>query len=220
MAILSVGKKIPRCSLVDDKGVTHELRSLARTWLVLYFYPKDMTSGCTQQACEFTSSGGGFDAVDAAVVGVSPDSVKSHATFITKEKLGFRLLSDPPAADGVPAAAGAFGVWGTKSMYGREYQGIFRTTFLLDAEGTVRHVWEKVKVTGHAEEVLATIKAISGGAAAPASASKTLTKKPVAKKSSSKKAATKKPATKKVATKKVAAKPGASKSGGTRSKSR
>lgn len=116
---------------------------------VLYFYPKDDTSGCTQEAIEFSQLSHQFQAAGVQVLGVSKDDLKSHARFREKHALTVRLASDPEAE-----TAAAFGVWVEKSMYGRKYWGMERATFLIDAQGVVQRVWRKVKVPGHAAEVL------------------------------------------------------------------
>ncbi|OAN44804.1 peroxiredoxin [Paramagnetospirillum marisnigri] len=123
--------------------------------LVLYFYPKDDTSGCTSQAKAFRDAFADFTAAGISILGVSKDSVASHAKFRAKHELPFRLGSDP---DG--AVCEAYGVWKKKSMYGREYMGIERSTFLIDKDGGIAREWRKVKVTGHAAEVLAAAKAL------------------------------------------------------------
>lgn len=123
--------------------------------LVVYFYPKDDTSGCTKEAQEFTALSGEFEKADTAIVGISKDSVASHTKFATKYGLKVELGSD---ADG--AVCEAFGTWVEKSMYGRKYMGIERATFLIDADGKVARVWRKVKVPGHAAEVLEAAKAL------------------------------------------------------------
>lgn len=123
--------------------------------LVVYFYPKDDTSGCTKEAQEFTSLANDFAKADTAIVGISKDSVASHTKFANKYDLKVELGSD---ADG--AVCEAFGTWVEKSMYGRKYMGIERATFLIDANGTVARVWRKVKVAGHAAEVLEAAKAL------------------------------------------------------------
>ena len=163
MPTLEIGRSIPDIILEDSKGSPRRLKDLVRSWLVIYFYPKDMTPGCTTEACDFTNLAARFDALDVAVVGVSPDSVKSHAAFIAKEKLGVELMADPPATGGAPRAAHAFGVWGTKSMYGRSYQGVIRSTFLVGRDGKVVKAWENVKVPGHAADVLAAVTQFAGG---------------------------------------------------------
>ena len=123
--------------------------------LVLYFYPKDDTSGCTREAQDFSELAGEFERIGTWVVGVSKDSPKSHAKFTGKYDLKVRLLTD---ADG--SGCEAFGTWVEKSMYGRKYMGVERTTYLIDREGRIARIWPKVKVPGHAEEVLAAAKAL------------------------------------------------------------
>jgi peroxiredoxin Q/BCP len=123
--------------------------------VVLYFYPKDDTSGCTKEACGFRDAEPDFSGVKAAVIGVSRDSVASHDKFKTKHGLNFALASDE---DG--KVCEAYGTWVEKSMYGRKYMGIDRATFLIDGQGVIRRVWRKVKVPGHVEEVLAAAQAL------------------------------------------------------------
>lgn len=125
-------------SLTDFKGQK----------IVLYFYPKDNTSGCTQEACDFRDN---FNRLTpkAVVIGVSPDSIKSHLKFKENHNLNFILLSDPEHT-----LSEAFGAWGEKSMYGKKYMGIIRSTFILDENGTILHEWKKVKVKGHVDDVL------------------------------------------------------------------
>jgi len=122
---------------------------------VLYFYPKDDTSGCTAEAIAFNGLKAKFEAAGAVVIGVSPDSPKSHDKFKTKHDLRFALASDESKA-----MLEAYGVWVEKSMYGKKYMGVERATFLIDAEGRVAKVWRKVKVPGHAEAVLEAVKAV------------------------------------------------------------
>lgn len=119
--------------------------------LILYFYPKDNTSGCTQEACDFRDNMNRLTS-KAAVVGVSPDSIKSHIKFQQNHGLNFVLLSDPDHK-----LAEYFGAWGEKSMYGKKYMGIIRSTFIIDSEGNVAHSWTKVKVQGHVDDVLKTV---------------------------------------------------------------
>jgi thioredoxin-dependent peroxiredoxin len=123
--------------------------------LVLYFYPKDMTSGCTAESCEFAALHDRFRRAGAIVLGVSRDSLKSHEKFRDKESLPFHLLSDPEEK-----LCQLFDVIHEKSLYGRKYLGIERSTFLIDAQGVLRHEWRKVKVAGHAQEVLDAIRAL------------------------------------------------------------
>lgn len=146
---VAVGDKAPDFTLPGDGGGTVALKSLRGQPVVLYFYPKDDTSGCTAEACAFRDSFPDFSKIEAEIVGISRDSVASHDKFKKKFKLPFPLASDE---DG--KVCEAYGVWVEKSMYGRKYMGIERSTFLIDAKGVVRNVWRKVKVPGHAEEVL------------------------------------------------------------------
>ncbi len=136
----------------DDRDVT--LSSLRGKWVVLYFYPKDDTSGCTTQACGFRDSFPRFGDLDAVILGVSPDGVKSHQKFKDKHDLPFTLLADTEHA-----VAELYGVWKEKSMYGRTYMGIERTTFLIDPDGRIARIFAKVKPAGHAEEVAEAIAA-------------------------------------------------------------
>ena len=142
------GEMIPDATLTDAGGAV-PLRSLVGRKAVVYFYPKDDTSGCTREAQDFTALMPEFEAAGVAVAGVSKDSVASHGKFTAKHQLGVRLLSDESGA-----ACEAFGTWIEKSMYGKKYMGIDRATFLFDAEGRLAQAWRKVKVPGHAEAVL------------------------------------------------------------------
>ena len=146
---VEVGDKAPDFNLPSDGGGKISLKALRGKKIVLYFYPKDDTPGCTTEACAFRDSLPDFSKVKATIIGVSKDDVKSHDRFKKKYDLPFPLLSDE---DG--KLVKAFGVWVEKSMYGRKYMGIDRSTFLIDEKGVVRGVWRKVKVNGHAEEVL------------------------------------------------------------------
>ncbi|MBI1908525.1 thioredoxin-dependent thiol peroxidase [Candidatus Uhrbacteria bacterium] len=150
-----LGKKAPAFSLHDQEGNAHALRDYAGAWLVLYFYPKDMTPGCTIEACNFRDNLGRVKAAGAAVLGVSADSVKRHAKFAEVEQLNFPVLSDEDRT-----ALEAYGVWQQKSMMGKKYMGIVRTTLLIDPEGVVRKVYENVKVSGHVDEVLRDLAAL------------------------------------------------------------
>jgi thioredoxin-dependent peroxiredoxin len=145
---VSIGKPAPDFSLPSDGGGTVALKDFKGRRLVLYFYPKDDTSGCTKEACGFTEALPQFRKLKAAVVGVSRDSVAAHDKFKAKYKLGVTLGSD---AEGTVSAA--YGTWVEKSMYGRKYMGMERATFLIDEKGIVRAVWRKVKVPGHVEDV-------------------------------------------------------------------
>ena len=142
----------PKFALKADDGSTVRLSGLRGHTVVLYFYPKDDTPGCTKEACEFRDRRKGLNKSDAVVLGVSPDSVESHKKFREKFGLDFRLLADPDHK-----VAEAYGVWQLKSMYGRKYWGIVRTTFVINEKGRIARVFEKVKPAGHAAEVLAAL---------------------------------------------------------------
>ncbi|HUG26822.1 MAG TPA: thioredoxin-dependent thiol peroxidase [Gemmatimonadales bacterium] len=146
------GSKAPAFTLPTDDGSSVSLTDFAGKKVVLYFYPKDDTSGCTTQACEFRDSWGAVQEAGAVVLGVSPDGVASHQKFRDKLALPFPLLADEDHA-----VAERYGAWGEKSMYGRKYFGILRTTFVIDEEGRISHVFETVKPEGHAAEVLAVL---------------------------------------------------------------
>ena len=150
---LTVGASAPRFSLPRDGAAPMTLVSYAGRKLVLYFYPKDDTSGCTKEAIDFNALRAEFAAAGAEIVGVSPDSAKSHDKFKAKYALAFDL-----GADEEKTMLQAYGVWVEKSMYGRKYMGVERTTVLIDGVGRVAKVWDKVKVLGHAEEVLAAVR--------------------------------------------------------------
>lgn len=147
---LSAGDPAPEFTLVADDGETVSLSDFRGTSVVLYFYPRDDTSGCTRQACGFRDHLDEFGDRGWTILGVSPDGTASHQRFKSKYGLNFRLLSDPDHE-----VAEAYGAWGTKKMYGREYEGILRSTFLIDPEGRVARIMEKVKPAGHAEALLA-----------------------------------------------------------------
>ena len=151
--MIEVGSKVPAISAALSDGSTLDLASPGGK-LVLYFYPKDDTSGCTREAQDFTELAGDFKAVGAKVVGLSRDEMKKHDKFIAKYDLAVPLIAD--TGGGI---SDAFGTWVEKSMYGRKYMGMERATFLIDADGTVLRAWRKVKVPGHAAEVLAAVKA-------------------------------------------------------------
>lgn len=147
---LSVGSKAPAFSLPDSDGKNHSLKSYQGKKVVLFFYPKDATPGCTQEACDFRDNLARVSAKGAMVFGVSADTVESHRKFASKQSLNFPLLADPEKK-----VLQAYGVWKEKSLYGRKFMGIERTTVLIDMDGKVAKVWSKVKVNGHVSEVLA-----------------------------------------------------------------
>lgn len=153
---LRIGAAAPVFSLPDQDGEAVSLGDLAGKWVVLYFYPKDDTPGCTTEACEFTDSIAEFEGMDADVLGCSPDAPASHRKFIAKHGLKLRLLSDPQHE-----ALAAYGAWGEKKMYGRSTQGVIRSTVIIDPAGRVAAHWPTVKAAGHAAAVrdkLATLR--------------------------------------------------------------
>lgn len=152
---ISEGAKAPAFNLPRDGGGKVALKDFTGRTVVLYFYPKDDTSGCTRQAVEFTAAIDDFEAAGATVVGVSKDSPAQHDKFKKKHSLGVILASDEEGA-----ILEKYGVWVEKSMYGKKYMGIERSTFLIDGKGVLRRIWSKVKVPGHVEEVLAAVKAL------------------------------------------------------------
>lgn len=160
MPLIEEGRKAPAFALPDQAGGKHALEDHLGKPIVLYFYPKDNTSGCTKEACAFRDELPKFKRSKAVVLGVSPDSEKSHARFAEKHELNFTLLADVPGDDGTPKVCDKYGVWQDKTMYGRKYKGVVRTTYLIDADGRVARRWDKVKVDGHAEEVLEAVKAL------------------------------------------------------------
>lgn len=147
------GAPLPPFTLQDDQGNPVTAADLQGHWTVLYAYPKDSTPGCTTEACDFRDNLARVQSLGAQVYGLSRDSLKSHQNFITKQSLPFRLLSDPDLALLKP-----LGAFGKKLMYGKEVEGIIRSTFLIDPKGVIRHVWPKVSVKGHVQDVLETLE--------------------------------------------------------------
>jgi peroxiredoxin Q/BCP len=158
--LIEVGSPAPAFSAVNAAGKTVTLASLKGKAFVLYFYPADDTPGCTVEACAFRDNRPKFAKLGCEVLGVSPDSVDSHKAFDAKYKLGLTLLADVAGKDGVPPLAAAFGVWQEKNMYGKKYMGIARTTYVIAKDGTVAARFDRVKVDGHADEVLAAVAAL------------------------------------------------------------
>jgi len=152
----AAGSKAPAFDLPTDGGGKLSLKALKGKKVVLYFYPKDDTSGCTREAIDFNGLKADFEKVGAVIVGVSPDSTTSHDKFKKKHGLDFALIADEEKS-----MLEAYGVWVEKSMYGRKYMGVERTTLLIDAGGKVARVWSKVKVPGHAQEVLEAAQALA-----------------------------------------------------------
>jgi len=153
--MVDVGEKAPDFSMATDGGGSVSLKDLKGKKVVLYFYPKDDTPGCTKEACAFRDAMPDFTGIDAEIIGVSKDPVAKHDKFKAKYDLPFTLASDEESD-----VCEQFGVWVEKNMYGRKYMGIERATFLIDGEGVVRNVWRKVKVPGHADAVLETVKSL------------------------------------------------------------
>jgi len=152
--MIDVGQSAPDYTLPRDGGETLTLSALQPKTVVLFFYPKDDTSGCTKEAIGFTENLAAFEAAGATVIGISKDSVKKHDKFIAKHELGVPLVSDEESD-----VCEQYGTWVEKSMYGKKYMGIERSTFVIDGTGTISHVWRKVKVPGHVDAVLEAVTA-------------------------------------------------------------
>ena len=152
---VDTGDKAPEFNMPTDSDGTVSLSDLKGKNVILYFYPKDDTPGCTKQACGFRDLLPDFSGANAEIIGVSKDTAKKHDKFKAKYELPFSL-----GADDAGTVCEDYGVWKEKNMYGRKYMGIERTTFLIDSTGVIRNVWRKVKVPGHVEEVLAAVKAL------------------------------------------------------------
>lgn len=145
-----IGDQAPAFTLAGEDGRKVSLSALKGQWVVLYFYAKDDTPGCTKEACEFSSQQKHFEARGAMVIGISPDSPQSHRRFIDKHRLKVQLLSDPQHK-----VLEKYGAWGEKRMYGKKYEGVIRTTVIIDPSGKIAHRWDKVRPAGHAEQVRA-----------------------------------------------------------------
>ena len=154
-ALPEPGSKAPAFSGETQDGTTVSLKEFLGKPVVLFFYPKDDTPGCTTEACSFRDEYAALKGAGAAVFGISPDSAKSHAKFAEKHALPYPLVADPEKK-----IVQAYGVWGEKSLYGRKYMGVARTTFVIDAKGRIAHVFERVKPLGHAREVVAAVKGL------------------------------------------------------------
>ena len=153
---LHVGDVAPDFSLVDQKGAEHTLSVYRGRWALVYFYPKDDTPGCTKEACAFRETFPEFEKLNMPIFGVSTDSVKSHEKFVTKYDLPFTLLADEDKQ-----VVQLYGVWGKKKFRGKEYEGTHRMSFLIDPEGKIVKIYEKVKPTEHAEEVIRDVQAFT-----------------------------------------------------------
>lgn len=152
--VLSIGQQAPEFELIDNEGNLHKLSDYRDQTIVVYFYPKDDTPGCTKEACSFRDAYADFREAGVEIIGISPDNEKSHSRFIQKYELPFILLSDPEHQ-----VCEAFGVWGLKKYMGREYEGVHRTTFIIGPDGIVKRVFENVKPADHSQEVLAEVLA-------------------------------------------------------------
>lgn len=153
--MLSIGDAAPAFHLADQQGVEHSLSEAMGKWVLIYFYPKDNTPGCTKEACALRDNVPAFNKLDAVVYGVSVDSVKSHGKFAEKYQLPFILLADTEKT-----MVKEYGVWGKKTFMGREYMGTNRMSFLINPQGKIAKIYEKVKPEVHAEEVLADLRAL------------------------------------------------------------
>jgi thioredoxin-dependent peroxiredoxin len=153
--MIRVGEKAPGFCLPDKDEKEVCLKDFRGKWVVLYFYPRDNTKGCTIEAADFTTTKEEFKSQNAEILGVSADSAASHLDFVRKHSLTITLLSDTERR-----IVNDWGVWGKKKLYGKEYEGIIRSTFLIDPEGTVREVWDKVSVQNHVKDVLERLKAL------------------------------------------------------------
>lgn len=150
---VTVQQPAPSFTALDQNGKSHSLSDYKGKWVLLYFYPKDDTTGCTKEACALRDNFPSFNKLDAIVLGVSPDSVKSHTKFADKYELPFTLLADEDKQ-----VINAYGVWGPKTFLGKTHEGVLRTSFLIDPQGKIAKVYEKVKPDKHAEEVLEDLK--------------------------------------------------------------
>jgi len=157
MSEIKIGDKAPDFCLEDPDRGEICLEDHKGKWVVLYFYPKDNTKGCTLEALEFTAAEDEFKEKNAVILGVSPDSLKSHSNFRKKHELSINLLSDTGKE-----TLEAYGVWQKKKMYGREYMGVVRSTFLIDTERKIAHIWPKVRVAGHVDNVMEKLTELQG----------------------------------------------------------
>ena len=155
--MIEAGVKAPAFTLADQDNNKVKLTDLAGEWVVLYFYPKDDTPGCTTEACEFTVGIKAFEKLGATILGVSPDTVEKHRKFADKYKLKVTLLADTDRK-----VMEKYGAYGVKKMYGKEVMGVIRSTFIIDPKGKVAHVWKSVKAAGHAEKVREKLAELAG----------------------------------------------------------
>ncbi|WP_208543856.1 thioredoxin-dependent thiol peroxidase [Paenibacillus protaetiae] len=153
MAQVEIGKQVPDFTLPSGEGVPVSLRDYRGSKVIVYFYPKDSTPACTQEACDFRDSYEAFQGSGAAVIGISPDNARSHQRFADKQQLPFVLLTDAEHE-----VCELFGVWQLKKLYGREYMGLVRSTFLIDENGVLVREWRNVRVKGHVQQVLEAVR--------------------------------------------------------------
>lgn len=153
---LVTGDAAPQIAAAASSGKTVKLRDFTGKWVILYFYPRDETPGCTREACNFRDCEPKLTGLNGIIIGCSPDDLKTHDKFITKYDLPFILLSDPDHA-----VCSAFGVWKEKNMYGRKIMSVQRSTFLIDPAGLIRKIWRRVKVDGHADELIDELKMLA-----------------------------------------------------------
>jgi peroxiredoxin Q/BCP len=155
--MLEINSKAPEFCLPNQDEVEICLRDLVGKWIILYFYPKDNTPGCTTEACDFSNELEEFENLDAVVLGVSPDSPKKHINFITKKELKITLLSDEEKS-----VLKSYEAWGLKKMYGKEYEGVIRSTYIISPKGEIAASWTKVRVKGHVDSVKTKLKELIG----------------------------------------------------------
>ena len=154
---ITVGDNAPDFTLPDQDGNNHTLSDYKGSSVVLYFYPKDHTSGCTKEACGFRDDYSAYQEAGVTILGVSPDSSRTHTNFIAKHELPFTLLADTDRE-----VLRLYGAWGLKKMYGREYEGVLRTTYLIGADGKIAKIYQKVKPAAHSAEILADLEQLEG----------------------------------------------------------
>lgn len=153
---LKIGDIAPNFRLQNQDGIEVSLKDYVGSFIVLYFYPKDKTKGCTQEACDFRDNMKIISSLGATIIGVSPDSIKSHKSFIEKDSLNFTLLSDSNKE-----VLESYNAWGLKKLYGKEYYGVLRSTYIISPSGKIEYIWKNVKVNGHAQEVMDKLKELS-----------------------------------------------------------
>ena len=154
--MLNIGDKAPEFKLLNQDNIEVSLKDFSSKWVVLYFYPKDNTPGCTTEACDFSQNINEFKDLNAIILGVSPDNSKTHKKFIEKQNLKINLLADENKE-----VLNYYGVWQSKKMYGREYMGVVRSTFIINTKGEIAYIYKNVKVKGHIEEIKKKLKELS-----------------------------------------------------------